>query len=84
MEAKFCNLLSKRKKKEKQLQKHIKLRKPIDAFLRRTDMLVVEDKTTKTGRLKLTWVETIRKDMLSTNLTKAMALYQVLWEPRIM
>lgn len=55
MEAKVCNLLSKPKKtknKKKQLQKHIDLRKPIDALLRRSDMLVVEDKTTKTGRLK--------------------------------
>ena len=54
-------------------------RKPLDASVRKSDLLTIHGNARGRGRPKLTWIEIIKKDITSCNLSVSLALDRSEW-----
>ena len=61
---------------------HIR-RRPVNAVVRKTELIIVEGNIKGRGRPKLTWGETVRKDMSVCGLTEDIVLDRKEWRKRI-
>ena len=52
-------------------------RKPLDALIRKNDLLTIHGNAKDRGRPKLTWIEIIKKDITICNLSVNLALNRV-------
>ena len=57
--------------------------RPMTAPVRRSETIQVEGARRNRGRPKLTWVEVVKRDMASCNLTADKALNRAEWRDRI-
>ena len=61
---------------------HVK-RRPMDAPVRKSDLVSIDGNTRGRGRAKLTWWDIIKKNMMSCGLTEDIALDRMEWKNRI-
>ena len=55
----------------------------LDALVMKSDHLTIHDNARGRGRTKLTWIEIIKKDITSCNLTVNLALDRSEWRKQI-
>ena len=58
-------------------------RKPLDAPIRKSDLLTIHSNAIGKGRPKLTWTEIIKKDITICNLSVSLALKKIEWRKQI-
>ena len=58
-------------------------RKPLDAPVRKSDLLIIHDNARGRGRPKLTWIEIIKNNIISCNLSVSLALDRSEWRKQI-
>ena len=58
-------------------------RKPLDAPVRKSDLLTIHGNARGRGRPKPTWIEIIKKDITSCNLSVSLALDRSEWSKQI-
>ena len=58
-------------------------RKPLDALVRKSDLLKIHSNAIGRGRPKLTWTEIIKKDITICNLSVDLVLNRAEWRKQI-